>query len=357
MSLRDLYDRYSERVQFLMVYIREAHPTDGWYMGRHEIRNHRSIEERREVAGQCELTLQYGIPTLVDEMDDAVMTAYAAHPDRLCTWSVATDASPTPAAAVPSASSRPSWPPRSSASWPPSDRRGRLDSTLQTIPLLNLLAAFAPSVILLAVMLRWSLGARSALYANARMLLQLLAVGYVLTFVFETDEPAIVLAVVAVMILASSWIALRPLRRAGSGGYPQVLVAIASSGGLMLVVVTQVVLDLPRWFEPNIVVPLAGMIFANAMNTVSLCAERFEAESGRGAEVADARRDALDAALIPQINGLLAVGIVSLPGMMTGQILSGVDPLVAVRYQIMVMCMVFGSGGLGAVLYLVMRTR
>jgi hypothetical protein len=82
-SLRDLYENYNDTVQFLMIYIREAHPTDGWYIGTHDIRNHRSIEERRKVAGQCEIALQYGIPTLVDEMDDAVMTAYAALPDRL----------------------------------------------------------------------------------------------------------------------------------------------------------------------------------------------------------------------------------------------------------------------------------
>ena len=82
-SLRDLYEQYVGAIQFLMIYIREAHPTDGWYMGKHDIRQHRTIEERREVASQCELTLQYGIPTLVDEMDDAVMGAYAAHPDRL----------------------------------------------------------------------------------------------------------------------------------------------------------------------------------------------------------------------------------------------------------------------------------
>ena len=132
----------------------------------------------------------------------------------------------------------------------------------------------------------------------------------------------------------------------------QVLVAISASGGVMLAIVTQLVLDLPRWFEPHIVVPLAGMIFANAMNTVSLSAERFEAELARDTDLHEARRAALDAALIPQINGLLAVGLVSLPGMMTGQILSGIDPLVAARYQIMVMCMVFGSGGLGAAVYL-----
>ncbi len=83
MSLRDLYEQYHDDVQFLLVYIREAHPTDGWYMGKHDIRHHQSIEERRKVAGMCEMALQYGIRTYVDEMDDAVNNVYAAHPDRL----------------------------------------------------------------------------------------------------------------------------------------------------------------------------------------------------------------------------------------------------------------------------------
>jgi putative ABC transport system permease protein len=231
-----------------------------------------------------------------------------------------------------------------------------MDTAPSIIPLTNLVAAFAPSLLLFWVMRRWSLNAGSAVYANARMLGQLLAVGYVLTAVFETDEPAVVVAVVAIMIGVASWIALRPLRQRGMRSYRQVFVAISASGMTLLVIVTQVVLDLPRWFEPHILVPLAGMIFANAMNTVSLCAERFESERGRAVALDEARRISLDAALIPQINGLLAVGLVSLPGMMTGQILSGVDPLVAVRYQIMVMCMVFGSGGLGAALYLRLRS-
>jgi putative ABC transport system permease protein len=230
-----------------------------------------------------------------------------------------------------------------------------MDATLSTIPLSALLAAFAPSLVLLAIMRRWSLDAWSALYANARMLGQLLAVGYLLTYVFETDQPLVVAAVVLVMICVSSWIALRPLQRSRAENYGRVLVSISVSGLVMLAVVTQVVLDLGRWFEPHVVVPLAGMIFANAMNTVSLCAERFESEQGSDTEIYEARRTALDAALIPQINGLLAVGLVSLPGMMTGQILSGVDPMVAVRYQIMVMCMVFGSGGIAAALYLWLR--
>ena len=231
-----------------------------------------------------------------------------------------------------------------------------MNPILPTISLVNLLAAFVPSVLLLVIMHRWSLKAVSALYANARMLVQLLAVGYVLTYVFETDRPVLIAGVILVMILVSAWIALRPLAHRGLGHYSLALVSISASGLSMLVIVTQWVLELPRWFEPSFVVPLAGMIFANAMNTVSLAAERFEAELGRGENPFDSRRAALDASLIPQINGLLAVGIVSLPGMMTGQILSGIEPMVAVRYQIMVMCMVFGSGGLGAAAYLALQT-
>jgi len=231
-----------------------------------------------------------------------------------------------------------------------------MDATLPTISLSSLLIAFAPSLLLLAIMQLWSLKAGAALYANARMLLQLLAVGYVLTYVFETDRSVIIVAVVLAMVGISAWIAMRPLSQNAIRLYPRVLVAIAASGLPMLAIVTQLVLDLPRWFEPSFVVPLAGMIFANAMNTVSLAAERYESERVRDAPTHEARRTALDAALIPQINTLLAVGLVALPGMMTGQILSGVEPLVAVRYQIMVMCMIFGSGGLGAVLYLTLAS-
>ena len=83
MSLQDLYAQYSDRVQCLVIYIREAHPTDGWYIGSHDIRDPRTIEERRRVAGECEAAMQHGIRTYVDEMDDAVMKAYAAWPDRL----------------------------------------------------------------------------------------------------------------------------------------------------------------------------------------------------------------------------------------------------------------------------------
>ena len=98
-------------------------------------------------------------------------------------------------------------------------------------------------------------------------------------------------------------------------------------------------------------IPLAGMVFANSMNTISVAAERFESER-TALNYTSARRLAMNAAMIPTINSMFAVGLVSLPGMMTGQILSGVSPLIAARYQIMVMCMIFGSAGISAAIYL-----
>ena len=198
----------------------------------------------------------------------------------------------------------------------------------------------------------WNLNSLQAIYANARMLIQLLLVGYVLTFIFETDSPILVFLVIIFMILMSSFIAIRPLESKGIKPFLIVLIALGITGVGVLALVTQIILDLPRWFEPQYVIPLAGMVFANSMNTISLVGERFNAEQKRGESYIKSRNIAMGAAMIPQVNALLAVGLVALPGMMTGQILSGIDPLTAARYQIMVMCMIFSTAGLSAVLYL-----
>ncbi len=96
------------------------------------------------------------------------------------------------------------------------------------------------------------------------------------------------------------------------------------------------------------------MVFASSMNSVSLSGERFYCEIANKANYNQARNIAFQASMIPpNVNALLAVGIVSLPGMMTGQILSGgVSPLIAARYQIMVMCMIFASAGISSAYFL-----
>ena len=228
-------------------------------------------------------------------------------------------------------------------------------SSVTTIPIASLLLGFVPVRLLSVIMRSWGLNAFQAMYANIRMLVQLLLIGYVLTYIFETDEPILVVLVVVFMIAMSSWIALRPLTDRGIKPYSIVTIAIGVSGLGVLILVTQIILDLPRWFEPRFVIPLAGMIFANSMNTISLAGERFHAERERGEDYLSARRLAMEAAMIPQVNALLAVGLVSLPGMMTGQILSGVEPLTAARYQIMVMFMIFSTAGLAAVLYMALK--
>ena len=184
------------------------------------------------------------------------------------------------------------------------------------------------------------------------MVVQLVLIGYVLVYIFDADLPWVVLAVLTVMVTAASWIALRTIPRFRGALYRDAFLAIALGGGFTVVLITQVVLTLDPWYEPSFVVPLAGMIFAASMNAVSLAAERLFAELDRGTLYLEARRIALQAGLIPIVNNLFAVGLVSLPGLMTGQILSGVSPLVAVRYQVMVMCMIFGASGLSAALFL-----
>jgi len=225
------------------------------------------------------------------------------------------------------------------------------------IPIGQLALTFIPVSILLAIMYRWSVSPAQGLYAIARMLLQLLIIGYVLTFLFAAETPWLVIGMLCIMLTAASWIAIRPLGPEGTRHLAAVVIAIGSAGGLTLALVTIAVLNTDPWFEPRVVVTLGGMIFASAMNTVSLAAERFTAERESGTAALEARRHAFQAALIPLLNSLFAVGLVSLPGMMTGQVLSGIEPLIAVRYQIMVMCMLTGASGIAAAIYLALAVR
>ena len=218
--------------------------------------------------------------------------------------------------------------------------------TIETIPVDRLMLSFLPVVLVIALMWRWQLRYGHSIHAVVRMLIQLIAIGYALVFIFEADSSLIIVAVLTVMVLASSWIALNTVRSGKSSLYLASLMAVLIGGGLTLALITQGVLGLDPWYRPSYMIPLAGMIFASSMTCISLAAERLIAELGHGREYEVAKHTAFNAAMIPVINSLFAVGLVSLPGMMTGQILSGVSPLIAVRYQIMVMCMIFGASGI-----------
>lgn len=221
-----------------------------------------------------------------------------------------------------------------------------------TLSLVQLSLAFIPVAITVAILVKWSMGPGNALYALGRMLIQLLLIGYVLAWIFGADNGWLIACVLVIMLSASSWIALRTVPGQRLQLINASLTGIALGGGFTLIIITQLVLQLKPWYMPRYMIPLAGMVFANAMTAVSLAAERLYAELEHGDNWQQAKIVACQAAMIPVINSLLAVGLVSLPGMMTGQILSGVSPLIAARYQIMVMCMIFASAGISTAIFL-----
>ncbi len=226
------------------------------------------------------------------------------------------------------------------------------EKSLTIIELPELALAFIPVIVVLFIQFKWSLLQRRTMLALIRMLIQLLFVGFFLSYIFESNSAWLVLSLLMVMVLFSSWIALNNIKASKGFLFKRAILATSVSGILTLFIITQGVLQLTPWYQPQTVIPLAGMIFASCMNSISLSGERFYAELLNKASYEQARNIAFQASMIPNVNALLAVGIVSLPGMMTGQILSGVSPFIAVRYQIMVMCMVFASAGISSAYFL-----
>ena len=242
------------------------------------------------------------------------------------------------------------------------------------------LALVAMLVLVAIALSRWQrLGLeRGFLVGAARAVVQLVAVGYVLVYLFEATRWWLVLLALAVMLVAATATATRRWRggTAAAGERRRLWgisgTAMLLSSGLTLAYVTQVVLRVQPWYDPRYLIPLFGMIVGNAMNGAALAAERLASEmaSGRaqveaylalGATPARAAaepvRRALVAALIPSVNGLMTVGLVQLPGMMTGQILAGQSPLLAVRYQVVVVFMLAGATAMTAVMVVLWYRR
>lgn len=222
---------------------------------------------------------------------------------------------------------------------------------MQSISWAELGWCLIPIALVTTLYWRWSSTTKEPIIASTRMIVQLIAVGYLLVAIFARPSLWISVVVLLVMLLAASWISIRPVKQHPGVVQPAML-ALLVSVTLHLSISIGPVLNISPWYDPQVLIPLAGMYFANTMTAISLAAERFFAELDSGSDCLLARSKAFDAAMIPQINALLAVGLVALPGMMTGQILSGVSPLIAVRYQIMIMAMILGSAGVGTALLL-----
>jgi len=208
---------------------------------------------------------------------------------------------------------------------------------------------------------------RQYLIAAARMVVQLVLVGLVLKFLFATTTPWwTLLAAVTMGGFAGREIMARQERRfTGWWGHGLGFGTMMIAGSLVTVLALTITIQASPWYDPRFALPLFGMVLGNAMTGIALGLNTLTATVTRERPAIEAQlllgatgwqamlpftRRALTNGLMPIINSMAATGVVSLPGMMTGQILAGVDPTEAVKYQLLVMFLIGGATGLGVML-------
>lgn len=193
---------------------------------------------------------------------------------------------------------------------------------------------------------------RQLAYSASRSLIQLIAIGYILDIVFAVDNWLVVLGILSVMIAIASVVTRNRIDQKLPGLLPTVILSLVASSAFTLSYVILLIVQPDRWYEPQYLIPLAGMLFGNAMNGASLAGERLlnainqnrlEIEThlclgatGKQA-ISNYQKEAIRTGLIPTLNNMVVIGLVSLPGMFTGQVLGGSNPRDAASYQILIL--------------------
>lgn len=206
---------------------------------------------------------------------------------------------------------------------------------------------------------------RTLALASVRTVGQLLLVGMVLEWVFRVDRPLVVLALLSLMTLVAGVTVVQRTHRRYPGIWWNTIVSIWASSWLVTAYAILLLLEgIDHWYQPQYTIPLLGMVLGNTLNGIALgqttlaetlIAHRTQVETllalgaTRWEAAAEPVRHAVRTGMIPLINQMMVVGLVSLPGMMTGQILSGTAPMDAVKYQIVIMFVVASATALGTV--------
>ncbi len=237
---------------------------------------------------------------------------------------------------------------------------------------LSLCLLFVAVAVIASLLLRLQLE-KDLLVGTVRTFAQLFLVGYVLQFIFRLNNPFAVMALYLWMIFWAAHTIRGRVNEKSIGIFTPTFIAMALSYMVVAIFVTSAIIGVKPWYSPQYFIPLGGMIVGNSMNAIAIALERMVSDLRKerehielyfclGATYSEATRDilrrAVRAGMIPSINALMTVGLVFLPGMMTGQILAGADPTTAIRYQIMVMLMLVASTALGTILVLhIVRRR
>ena len=213
---------------------------------------------------------------------------------------------------------------------------------------------------------------RRLLLAAVCTVVQLLLVGLLLDWVFRLDRWDIVLAMMVSMTLIAGFSATRRTQVRYPGMWARSIAAIWAGSWLVAALALGVIVGVRPWYTPQYAIPFLGMILGNTLNGVSLGLDRLgselvgnrdqvEALLALGATRWEAARrpiqQAVRTGLVPTINAMMVVGIVSLPGMMTGQLLAGTSPIEAVKYQIVIMFLIASGAALGTVFVVLLSFR
>jgi putative ABC transport system permease protein len=213
---------------------------------------------------------------------------------------------------------------------------------------------------------------KDILWATFRTVSQLFLMGYVLRYVFRLHHPAAVLTIYAGMIAFAAWTARQRVKERAVAFLGPTLLSMVLSYVVVTSIVMGLVIRAEPWYLPRYFIPLGGMIVGNGMNAISIALDRLFSGlrskrqhvemiltlGGTREEASqDIVREAVRAGMIPILNSMMTVGIVFLPGMMTGQILAGADPVSAIRYQIVIMLMLLGSTTAGSVIVVLLVRR
>lgn len=235
----------------------------------------------------------------------------------------------------------------------------------------------AAGLVLLLALMSWRLRLgveRRVLIAAARSAVQLVLLGLVLKVLFELESLPWIGALTLFMLTVAGWevMARQKRRYRGPWGMGIGTLSMFLSSFSVTLIALLVVIRVDPWYQPQYLIPLLGMLLGNTMNGIAIALDnltrhawegrgRIEARLLLGADwntaIAEIRRDALRSGLIPIVNAMATAGIVSLPGMMTGQILAGSPPMEAAKYQLLIMFLVSAGTGIGSVAAVWMGSR
>lgn len=204
---------------------------------------------------------------------------------------------------------------------------------------------------------------RSLLMASVRTIFQLLLIGFVLEWVFHVERWYVVFGILVVMTLIAGVTAVQRNHRRYPGIWLDTIISIwVSSWAITAFALLAVMSGIDNWYDPQYAIPLMGMVLGNTLNGISVGLSTFTETAFTRHDEIDTllalgatrweacqapMRHALRTGMTPIINSMMVVGVVSLPGMMTGQILSGAAPEQAVKYQIVIMFLIASATALG----------